>query len=558
MKNFRKTYVILAFFACLLLSTLNSLEGKATQLESTRFSFEQSTFLKADSIGEEVRYEFELLADFKRADVRIFGGGIERFYDFSIISPSGETLYNMENIGITATHGRGIQMEDVLPAGTYEFVIKYTGCTEGDTSEQKVRLIFEGTYIVRPTELALSDESIYMMQGRTYQLSATYAPDFANTDTAITWTSSNKAVATVDRNGLVTAVGAGEAIITAKVGELQKTCTFKVEKSQGLFFEAEEMGEYLSKDEKADTNFTMPVKGGIALYFWGEGDGCFYLKQNGKVLWQSKVFDTNGEEVLYMVPIVLEPGKYTITTESLDHYVFHQEGYILYDTVDYYKATAIKLNKKTKTVAIGKQFYLKCSVTPKYATSIVKWTSSNKKVATVDQFGLVTAKRMGKAVITVTVNGKKAKCTVYVAKQNLESWTGKTKDLSKKVKNVPGYKKGKWTSSNPSVASVDSKGKVTYRSTGKAKITLTAKGKKYVFTVYAYSKDKLKNEVIKKVKGYDKQFFPITIQKKTFDNKNFTYTVKFSRYDVFYGHVTYTAIGYYEKGKVKIVDNYNW
>ena len=58
-------------------------------------------------------------------------------------------------------------------------------------------------------------------------LTATVKPDDA-TDKTVTWTSSNPAVATVDANGTVHAVAAGEATITAQAGDKTATCVVTV------------------------------------------------------------------------------------------------------------------------------------------------------------------------------------------------------------------------------------------------------------------------------------------------------------------------------------------
>ena len=53
-----------------------------------------------------------------------------------------------------------------------------------------------------------------MATATTSQLTATVTPDTV-TDKTVTWSSSNTAVATVNANGLVTAVAQGTATITA-------------------------------------------------------------------------------------------------------------------------------------------------------------------------------------------------------------------------------------------------------------------------------------------------------------------------------------------------------
>ncbi len=106
-------------------------------------------------------------------------------------------------------------------------------------------------------------------------------------------------------------------------------------------------------------------------------------------------------------------------------------------------------------------------------TSIKKAVSSKKSVASVTNKGLVTAKKKGTAVITVTgKNNKKYKFHVTVEKPSLNKTSltinqGKTYVL--KLKN--NTQKVKWSSSNKKVATVSSSGGVTAKSSGKAVIT---------------------------------------------------------------------------------------
>ncbi len=79
-------------------------------------------------------------------------------------------------------------------------------------------------------------------------------------------------------------------------------------------------------------------------------------------------------------------------------------------------ATKIKLNKTKLTLHVGyayeETYHLKITGTNKKA----KWSTSNKNIAAVSQKGKVTAKRIGKAVITAKVNNKELKCSVIVKK----------------------------------------------------------------------------------------------------------------------------------------------
>lgn len=113
-----------------------------------------------------------------------------------------------------------------------------------------------------------------------------------------------------------------------------------------------------------------------------------------------------------------------------------------------------------------------------------KWTSSNKKCISVSSSGVVTAKKKGTAVITA----KKGK-TVYKCK--LTSEVPKWKqfisviDLGKsyqfKISNTK--QKVKWTSSNPSIVSITSGGKIHGKSVGCATITGKVSTMEFVTTV---------------------------------------------------------------------------
>ena len=69
-----------------------------------------------------------------------------------------------------------------------------------------------------------------------------------------------------------------------------------------------------------------------------------------------------------------------------------------------------KLNKSKKTMKKGKKFTLKITG----GVGKAKFTSNNKKVATVNKKGKIVAKKKGKATITVKTNGMKLKCKITV------------------------------------------------------------------------------------------------------------------------------------------------
>jgi GH43 family beta-xylosidase/uncharacterized protein YjdB len=153
----------------------------------------------------------------------------------------------------------------------------------------------------------------------------------------------------------------------------------------------------------------------------------------------------------------------------------------------------ISITCSSKKIAAGKKVTLKATVSPKKAANAkVKWTTSNKKVATVSSKGVVTfKKRTGGKKVTITataVDGSKVKNSVtltsvkgIVQKVTVSGASkvkaGKSVQLKAKVKASKGaYKKVTWSSSNTKYAVVNSKGKVTAKKAGKGKtVRITAK-----------------------------------------------------------------------------------
>lgn len=155
------------------------------------------------------------------------------------------------------------------------------------------------------------------------------------------------------------------------------------------------------------------------------------------------------------------------------------------------KVKSLKMKKAALTMNKGTQTYVSYKVNPTGATTTLKWKSSNKNVAAVDQTGKIVAKKAGKATITVTANGKKATvkvsvvdpCTSVKVQSKLTLKAGKSAKL--KVTTTPKTtgQKAAFKSSNKKVATVDSKGKVKALKKGTAKITVTVGKQKATCTV---------------------------------------------------------------------------
>lgn len=135
-------------------------------------------------------------------------------------------------------------------------------------------------------------------------------------------------------------------------------------------------------------------------------------------------------------------------------------------------ASNIKLSDTSLVLELGHYKTLKVSGT----SSKVTWSTSNSKIASVTSGGKVTANAAGTATITAKVNGKKLTCKVTVLRlknKNLTMKPGDTFDL--KLEGTSS--KITWSSSNPSVAKVNTNGKVTAVASGTATISATVSGK---------------------------------------------------------------------------------
>ena len=86
--------------------------------------------------------------------------------------------------------------------------------------------------VVDVTSVTLSETSLSLEVGKSSTLTATVSPSNA-TDKTVIWESSDASVATVD-NGVVKAVKAGAATITATAGGKSATCTVKVKQISGF------------------------------------------------------------------------------------------------------------------------------------------------------------------------------------------------------------------------------------------------------------------------------------------------------------------------------------
>ena len=222
-------------------------------------------------------------------------------------------------------------------------------------------------------KFAASAASVYT--GKTVTVKATATPS-----ATVTYTTSNKAIATVSSTGVVKGIKAGTVTITATTSTgLKTTCKVTV-KAPSVKFAKSSAVVYTGK--------TATVKATLAGV-----SSVTYKSSNTKIATvNSKTGTVKG----------IKAGTVTITATS---------GKLKATYKLTVKNPTFTLTKSSATIAKGKTTTIRSKATP---VSTVTYTSSNKKVATVTGKGVVKGISKGKATITVKCNGITKKFVVTV------------------------------------------------------------------------------------------------------------------------------------------------
>lgn len=246
--------------------------------------------------------------------------------------------------------------------------------TQAEVDEALEHLKAAEAALVKVT-VTLDKTSATVYTGKTVTLKA------ASNDTAktVTYTTSNKAVATVSSTGVVKGVKAGTAVITANCGNATATCKVTV-KAPSVKFAKKSAVVYKGK--------TATVKATLAGV-----SSVTYKSSNTKIATVNSKTGTVKGIKAGTVTITATGGKLKATYKL---------------TV---KNPTFTLTKSSATIAKGKTTTIRSKATP---VSTVTYTSSNKKVATVTGKGVVKGISKGKATITVKCNGITKKFVVTV------------------------------------------------------------------------------------------------------------------------------------------------
>lgn len=285
---------------------------------------------------------------------------------------------------------------------------------------------------------------VVIEKGETQQLEIEYGTDDkaeqekiaeAASKLTIEWTSSDEEVVTVNATGLITAVGAGEADVTASAKDVNISSTTHVKvviTPTGV--EAPETLELVTNGENSknlDAKMTPEDATEVKLAYESSDDSVATVDENGLV---KAVADGECTITTYVVadaPATAETAtqeaaavitdEETPTEGENSETTTDSETVTVPDNLDSAfgvvpeglsattkvtvttKVESITLDKTEGILNVGNTVTITATVAPEEATNpAVTWSSSDESVATVDETGKVTAVAAGNATITAT------------------------------------------------------------------------------------------------------------------------------------------------------------
>lgn len=356
-----------------------------------------------NSVAEEDAKEYSIINDYECNFVDISTVNIDSMIE---AWQNGEEPTEPTTTSTTVTTATTTSTSTTQPSSSsistpYEPVTESTTETSttqpSSTTETKPQVVKATGISLNTNELALTRYGKDVKD----KLTATVTPD-KTTNKNVKWTSSNKKIATVDKNGYVTAKSKGVARITATTTDgsnLSATCTVTVKQMVTMIVNTMNINRG-SKNVKRKlpvmvgnnaTNKTLSYKSSNPNAVSVNAKGQITAKKKGTATVSVKTTDGTNIVVYYRVTV-----KQLVTSVKLNK-----------------KAISLKAKGKAKQ----KTYTLKATVTKGANNKKVKWTSSKSKIATVNSKGKVTAKKKGTCYISVTSTDgsrKSAKCKVTV------------------------------------------------------------------------------------------------------------------------------------------------
>ena len=321
------------------------------------------------------------------------------------------------------------------------------------------------------SSVKLSKASATINKGKTLTLKATVSPKSASNKT-LTWKSSNKKVATVSSKGVVKAVNAGTAKITATANDgsgKKYTCTVKVNIPVSSV-KLNKASTELTEGEVVTLKATVaPSNASNKSVKWSTSNAKVATVSAGKVTAKSTgtatitaaAADGSGKKAVCKITVKAKP-------------VINPEV----------KVSNITLSLADDTIYVGEKTKASVVVEPENATNKeVVYSVSDETVATIDaKTGAIEAKKEGTVKVTATAadgSGIFAEKTLTVEGAPTVEFTQKSVSLAVGKETLLGVKDSslavKYTSSNERVVSVlnSATGQIKAIAAGKATITVS-------------------------------------------------------------------------------------
>ena len=275
-----------------------------------------------------------------------------------------------------------------------------TTITVTAVSKQNSAIRATHTVTIRPvtTGLAISAPRLTIdLASPTLQLTAKCIPEDASQQ--VTWSTSNKRIATVDANGVVTALKAGTVTITATATDgtgVRAKFTVKVQKTVKSLT--------ISGAAKLGGGQSTTIKATILPKDAANQKVIYSLNCPASVA----TISTSG---VLTTKNVTEITTVTVNAVSAENSTISATLTL----VIYPKTTKLTLTAASSWINVGASVQLNVSATPETAQMPVRWRSSNTRVATVDANGVVRGLKAGTATITVrTTDGSNKRASVRV------------------------------------------------------------------------------------------------------------------------------------------------
>ena len=227
----------------------------------------------------------------------------------------------------------------------------------------------------------------------------------------VEWTSSDESVATVDATGMVVAVSAGKADITASVtdSEMSAVCKVTVKVAAKDITVPDNLDVKLNDGNETTVEATVSPADAtdVKVSYASTDEAVATVDKDGRVQ-------------------VLQPGECDITTTLM------QDGEKVAEKTThvkaFYEVESITLDSNEGKLTVGNSHTIKATVAPEEvaAETTIEWSSSNEKVATVDSNGKVTAISSGNATITATAGEESANYEVTVEQPKKVTTSNKT------------------------------------------------------------------------------------------------------------------------------------